>query len=329
MTDAVHNSPERILVTGAAGFIGARVCELLLAERVSVVGVDNLNASYDPRLKEWRLNRLLGQPGFSFHKLDITDREPLSALFPVDAVIHLAARAGVRPSIENPWLYFETNVTGTLNLLELSHQHGVPKFVFSSSSSVYGNASIHPVREDTATDTPLSPYAASKKSAEVLCYSYHHLYGLDVTILRNFTVYGPAGRPDMSLFRFVQRISEEQPITLYGDGHQSRDFTYIDDVARGTVAALLPLGFAILNLGSNQPLVLLEAIHLIEQLTNKCARIERRPAHAADVMASWADNRQAQLLLDWSPGVSYREGLARLVNWYRDNRSWAKDVITA
>ena len=226
------------LVTGAAGFIGAKVTEFLLIEGHTVVGVDNLNDAYDPRLKHWRLAQLEGKPGFEFHRLDITDQPALRQLWKTrrktfDAVINLAARAGVRHSVENPWVYYETNVIGTLNLLVLCHDYSVPKFVLASSSSLYGKDSPMPYREEQDTDHPLSPYAASKKAAEALCYTYHYLYDIDVTICRYFTVYGPAGRPEMSLFRFVQWISEEQPVLVFGDGSQSRDFTYVDESRAG------------------------------------------------------------------------------------------------
>ena len=237
-----HSDVSMVLVTGCAGFIGWKVCEFLLKEGYIVIGVDNLNDAYDVRLKHWRLAQLEGQPGFTFHRLDITDRPALArSTFNVqrfDAVINLAARAGVRQSVENPWVYFETNVTGMLNLLDLCRDFGIKKFVQASTSSLYGANNPRPFCEDADTDEPLSPYAASKKAAETLCYTYYYLYGLDVTVLRYFTVYGPAGRPDMSLFRFVQWISEGRPVIVYGDGTQERDFTYVDDIARGTLAAL-------------------------------------------------------------------------------------------
>lgn len=322
------------LVTGTAGFIAARVVELLLDEGHTVVGVDNLNDAYDVRLKEWRLKRLLGRPGFSFQRLDITDRaalaefwkRPLTARY--DAVLNLAARAGVRPSVNNPWQYYETNLTGTLNLLDLCRQHGVGKFVLASSSSLYGTSVSLPYREDAVTDRPVSPYAASKKAAETLCHTYHALFGLDVTLFRYFTVYGPAGRPDMAPFRFVQWISEGRPVVVYGDGTQSRDFTYVDDIVRGTILGLQPAGYQVINLGSDQPVTVKSMIRLIEDLVGRPAQIEYRPAHVADVPATWADIDRARAHLGWEPRVSLGAGLGHLVAWYQAERVWASQIAT-
>lgn len=322
------------LVTGAAGFIGSKVSELLLADGQTVVGIDNLNDAYDPRLKHRRLAYLQALAGFSFSEVDIRDRAGLEALFssqpvPFDGVINLAARAGVRQSVEDPWIYIETNTTGTVNLLESCRQHEVRKFVLASTSSLYGSSTVQPFAEDADTNGPLSPYAASKKAAEVLCYTYHYLYGLDVSVVRYFTVFGPAGRPDMSLFRFVQWISEGRPVTVFGNGEQSRDFTFVDDIARGTIAALRPLGYEIMNLGSDTPVRLMDAIRLIEDLLGEEAQLQFEPHHAADVLATWADIRKAERLLDWRPQVTFHEGVERLVRWYQENRDWAKDLRTS
>ncbi len=267
-------------------------------------------------------------------------------------MINLAARAGVRQSVENPWVYYETNVTGTLNLLELCKEFGVTKFDLASTSSLYGsgqpnqhrreqlkklnrpkrpnkpNQLNRPFSESDPTDGPLSPYAASKKAAEALCYTYHYLHGIDMTVLRYFTVYGPAGRPDMSLFRFVQWISEGHEVTVFGDGKQSRDFTYVDDIARGTVAGLKPLGYEVINLGSDKPIKLNDAIQLVEKLVKQKANINYKPRHPADVLATWANISKAKKLLKWRPHTPFKDGVARLVNWYNKNREWASRVGT-
>lgn len=324
------------VVTGCAGFIGSKVSELLLADGNTVVGIDNMNDAYDVRLKEWRLAKIQEHPLFYYHHLDICDRPALSDLFSqfairnlqFAAIINLAARAGVRQSVENPWIYIETNTTGTLNLLEIARQYNIPKFVLASTSSLYGQHNSMPYREDADTNLPLSPYAASKKAAETICYTYHYLYGIDVTIFRYFTVYGPAGRPDMMPFRFVQWISEGRPVLIYGDGTQSRDFTYVDDIARGTIAGLELLGYEIINLGSDQPMVLMDVVRMIEKMVGKSAQMTFQPMHRADVPATWANINKAERLLDWYPQVAMEEGIARLADWYKQNQVWAQDVHT-
>lgn len=325
----------RYLVTGAAGFIGSHVSALLLEQGHEVVGVDELNDAYDVRLKQWRLDRLAsGAPGFQFHHLDIRDRQAMADLFaaqpgdgaPFAGVINLAARAGVRQSVEMPDVYFQTNVLGTLNLLEECRRHAVRKFVLASSSSLYGQDNPVPYREDQNTDHPVSPYAASKKAAEALCYTYHALYGIDTTVFRFFTVYGPAGRPDMAPLRFTQWIAEGRPLVLYGDGTQSRDFTYVDDIARGTVAGLKPVGYAVVNLGGDRPHEIRELISTLEEYLGRKAIVDRRPAHPADVERTWADISRARELLGWSPTVPFAEGLRALVDWYQCNREWASQI---
>ncbi len=319
------------LVTGVAGFIASRVAEMLLEAGHTVVGVDNLNDAYDQRLKDYRLARLTRRAGFVFHTLDITDRDAVFALgeeHAFDAVINLAARAGVRYSVENPWVYLETNATGVLNLLEMSRRAGVPKFVQASTSSLYGEGNAVPYREDANTDRVLSPYAASKKAAEALCYTYHRLYGLDVTVFRYFTVYGPAGRPDMAPFRFIQWISEGRPLRLFGDGSQSRDFTYVDDIARGTLLGLKPLGYEVINLGNDRPYTVRELIALIERAVGRKANIVHEPRHPADVETTWASIEKARRLLGWEPTISLPEGIQRTVAWYQAERAWAAQIST-
>jgi nucleoside-diphosphate-sugar epimerase len=246
----------------------------------------------------------------------------------IDGVINLAARAGVRPSVENPWIYNDANNTATLNLLDLCVKHDVGKFVLSSTSSLYGGDNPRPYSETANTDRPLSPYAASKKAAEVMCYSYHYLYGIDVTVFRYFTVYGPAGRPDMSLFRFVQWIREGRTVHVFGDGRQERDFTFVEDVARGTIAGLKKVGYEVVNLGSDEPFLLIDAIRMIEELTGREAQLEYSEAHKADVRATWANISKAESLLGWRPQTDFKEGIRRIVEWYEENREWAKEIET-
>lgn len=317
-----------IVVTGCAGFIGWKAAHSLLERGDNVLGIDNLNDYYDPKMKEWRLLTLLNKPNFEFQKLDIGNYESLKSLLKgkkIEAIINLAARAGVRASVENPWVYLDTNLKGTLNLLEICKDSGIKKFVLASTSSIYGLEDI-PFSEDIKTDKPLAQYSATKKGAEVLCYSYHYLYGIDISIPRYFTVYGPAGRPDMSVFQFMRRINEGMPIKIFGDGKQKRDFTYIDDIADGTIRGLRPLGYEIFNLGNNSSVELLYVINLIEDFLGKKAKMEFLPRHPADVPATWADIKRAKELLDWEPKVKIEEGIERTGRWYVENRDWLKGV---
>jgi nucleoside-diphosphate-sugar epimerase len=282
-------------------------------------------------LKEWRLARLRDRPGFQFHQVDIVDSSALESVLGTasfTAVFNLAARAGVRLSLKKPGVYFETNVIGALNLLEMARARRIPKFVQASTSSLYGAHNPRPFSETADTSRPLSPYAASKGAAELLCHTYHYLFGIDVTVLRYFTVYGPAGRPDMSLFRFIQWIAEGRPVLLYGDGRQERDFTYCDDIVEGTLAAARPLGFEIINLGSDQPRSLLDVISRLEGLLGRRAHLEFRDQAPGDVRATWADISRARTLLGWSPKTRLEDGLGRCVEWYRAEQSWARTVDT-
>jgi UDP-glucuronate 4-epimerase len=311
-----------VLVTGCAGFIGWKVSEKLLEENMNVVGIDNLNDYYDPGLKEWRLSSINKNQNFSLNVLDISEYEPLRKPFSenkIDAVINLAARAGVRASLEDPWVYLDTNIKGTLNLLERCKEFGVHKFVLASTSSLYGLNKM-PFRETDRTDSPLAPYSATKKGAEVLCYSYHYIYGLDISIPRYFTVYGPAGRPDMSIFIFIKNIDNGIPITVFGDGKQQRDFSYIDDIADGTLKCLQPFGYEIFNLGSDNSVELMYVINLIEDALGKKAVMKFLPRHPADVFATWADIGKSKGKLNWYPKTTIEEGIRKTVQWYLGNR---------
>lgn len=319
----------RIVVTGCAGFIGSRVASLLVEQGHTVKGIDNLSDAYDLRMKNWRVDNLLTRNGIEWVNGDITDRSDVESVigdFKPEAVINLAARAGVRQSIDDPWVYYETNVIGTLNLLEACKDAGISRFMLASTSSVYGKNQM-PFSEDAAIDSLLSPYATSKKAAEDLCRLYNYLFDFDVTVFRFFTVYGPSGRPDMSLFRFVRWIVEGDLLHLNGDGTQQRDFTHVDDVARGVVAAIdRSPGYETINLGSDSPVELNVVIDEIESLVGKTANIEHHPFPATDVMATWANISKARELLDWEPQVSLKQGVASVVDWYMENRDWAKEI---
>lgn len=318
------------LVTGAAGFIGARTSEMLIEQGHTVVGIDNLNDAYDPRMKDYRLKKLQALKGFTFHKHDIADKSVLD-LFngqKFAGLINLAARAGVRYSVDNPWAYVESNVIGTLNMLELCRRTDCGKFILASTSSIYGANPPYPTPESASSSEPLQPYAASKKGAEAIAHSYHHLYGIDVTVVRYFTVYGPAGRPDLAMFRFVQWITEGRPVHVYGDGKQSRGFTFVDDIARGTIAALKPLGYEIINLGGHEVITINELIEMTEELTGKKADVDYGPPNLADMFTNWADVSKAREMLGWKPQVNLRDGVKSIIDWYNAERSWADKVLT-
>jgi len=322
----------KFLVTGAAGFIASRVSEMLLGRGDIVFGVDNLNDAYDARMKSRRLEQFASNPAFTFKQLDIADKQAVDDLAgeigEVDGVINLAARAGVRASVENPWVFVDTNVTGTLNLLELCLKKGIKKFVLASTSSIYGQDAPLPTPETAESSFPLQPYAASKKSAEALCHAYHFLHEIDVTIFRYFTVYGPFGRPDMSIFRFIKWIYDDMPLHLNGDGEQSRGFTYVDDIAAGTILGLKNVGFEIINLGGHENITLNALIAMMEEMIGKQAVVERHPFPKADMRANQADVTKAGELLGWEPRVPLREGIRRTVDWYRQNHAWASQLET-
>jgi UDP-glucuronate 4-epimerase len=314
----------KILVTGCAGFIGSHVSEALLERGDSVVGVDELNDYYDVSFKEDNLAVLKAYPEFKFYKQDIRNYDSLKILFEEEQpekVVHLAARAGVRPSIQQPLLYEEVNVKGTLNLLDLAKDYHVKSFVFASSSSVYGNQKKIPFSETDNVDNPISPYAATKKAGELLCHNYHHLYGLKISCLRFFTVYGPRGRPDMAPYKFTKNIIEGKPILKYGDGTTKRDYTYIIDIVKGVIAATdAELDYEIINLGNNKPVELNEFIKVIEDVAGKKAIIEQLPMQPGDVDITYADISKAQKLLGYKPDTTIKQGMKEFFDWYKKNR---------
>lgn len=310
----------KILVTGCAGFIGSHVAEALLLRGDTVIGIDNINDYYDPAKKEKNLEILKKHKKFVFYKEDIRNYDNLKRIFireNPDKVVHLAARAGVRASIQNPLLYQDVNIRGTLNLLELAKNSKAKSFVFASSSSVYGNQEKTPFSEDDDVSTPISPYAATKRAGELLCYTYHHLYNTSITCLRFFTVYGPRGRPDMAPYKFTKLIIEGKPVPRYGDGTTKRDYTYITDIVKGVIAAIdKELSFEIINLGNNKPVMLNDFIRVIEEATHRKAVIKEMPMQPGDVNITYADIRKAQRLLGYQPETSIEEGMKKFVEWY-------------
>jgi len=317
-----------ILVTGCAGFIGWKVSELLFSEGKTVVGLDNMNDAYDVRLKEWRLSQISDNPNFAFHRVDITDWDALSKIVDdgsIAAVINLGL-PGLTCAKAWRCLTFTTrSMYRGSSIFWSSVKITASANLFKHRSSVHGEG-VRPFEKSQNTDHFLSPYAASKKAAESLCYAYHHLYGLDVTVLRYFTVYGPAEQPDMSVFRSVKWITEGDPIQLYGDGSQERDFTYVDDIAAGTIATLKPMGFEIINLGSDRPVTINFVIASLERLLGEQAAIERKPRHPADVSATWAEISKAKGLLGWSPTTDLEMGFEQAVAWCTQNYNWVKDI---
>ena len=318
-----NNKKSVILVTGHAGFIGSHLTEKLLDDDYQVIGVDNFNDYYDPQQKERNVASFSKNPNFKQYRLDILDYQDLKQVFidqKIDLIVHLAARAGVRPSIANPLLYEEVNVKGTLHLLELAKEFTIKQFIFGSSSSVYGDRSRAPFSESEVTNKPISPYAATKKSAELLCHCYSHLHHLNTTILRFFTVYGPKGRPDMAPYSFTQALLKGQSITRFGDGSSSRDYTYVDDIVAGILAAInRPFKFEIFNLGNNQPVKLSEFISLLEKLTDKKAKIVVKPSQPGDVKQTCADISKAKKMLGWRPKTGFEAGMKQLVVWIEKN----------
>ena len=312
----------KALVTGAAGFIGSHLCERLLNGGWQVVGLDNFDTFYAPDVKRRNIAGCLANKSFKLVEGDIRDSRIVNdACGNLDIIVHLAARAGVRPSIEDPLLYQDVNVNGTCVMLEAARKHKISKFIFASSSSVYGNNPKVPFSETDNVDNPISPYAASKKAGELLCYSFHHLYGMDMTCLRFFTVYGARQRPDLAIHKFTRLIDSGKPIQMFGDGSMMRDHTYIDDILSGVLAAMERCkGYRIYNLGESEPVSLRDLIAAIEQAVGKKAVIERMPLQPGDVDRTFADITRAKAELGYAPHTSIKEGLARFVQWYRSSR---------
>jgi UDP-glucuronate 4-epimerase len=317
-------SGSKVLVTGAAGFIGSHLCERLLADGRGVVGLDNFDRFYDPKIKWANLAACMAHERFQLVQADIRDIHPVNSILAnrdVEIVAHLAAKAGVRPSIEEPVLYHDVNVHGTVLLLEAVKNFGVKKFIFASSSSVYGNNEKVPFSETDNVDYPISPYAATKKAGELICHTYSHLYGIGVTCLRFFTVYGPRQRPDLAIHKFARLIEAGEPIPVFGDGSMMRDFTYIDDIIDGVVAAMDACrGYEIYNLGESRPVRLDALIAAIEAALGKKAIIQRLPMQPGDVDRTCADVQKAARDLMYRPRTDIETGLKRFVEWFRARR---------
>lgn len=318
----VHYGRMKILVTGGSGFIGSHTCRRLLELGHQVICVDNFNNYYSPKVKRANIKDLLGNKNFKCYKADILNFKKMEEIFAKekpDKIIHLAARAGVRASIEDPDIYIKTNIEGTLSLLRLAVQYNIHNFIFASSSSVYGNDAKIPFSEDDPCDKPISPYGISKRAAELLVYAYHHLYKLHCTVLRFFTVYGPSGRPDMAPYLFVEAIYKGREIKRFGRGDTKRDYTYIDDIVNGVVAALKKdFTYEIINLGNSKPISLNKFIGVIEKLLGKKAKIRDLPLQMGDVVFTFADISKAKKLLGFKPKTSIEEGMRRFIDWYKN-----------
>ena len=312
-----------LLITGGAGFIGSHLVDRLLATDVEhITVIDDFNDFYDPSIKRANIREHLNDPRYNISEVDIRDRASVERVFKnnnFDCVVHLAARAGVRPSLSEPQLYSETNINGTLNLLELARYHGIKQFVFGSSSSVYGINAKVPFSEDDPIRQPISPYAATKGAGELLCHTYSHLYGLRCVCLRFFTVYGPRQRPDLAIHKFAKLISQNKPIPVFGDGTTRRDYTYIDDIIDGVVAAIdyNKTNYEVINLGESRTVELNELISLLEKELDMPATIDRQPPQPGDVPQTFADVSKARALLGYNPKTQIEEGLRRFVEWFR------------
>jgi len=311
-----------VLITGAAGFIGSHLCERLLNDGWAVAGVDNFDDLYDPEIKRKNIGECLKNERFRLIEADIRDNAAMDAVLSggIDVIVHLAAKAGVRPSIAEPLLYADVNINGTVALLEAARKHNVSRFIFASSSSVYGNNEKVPFSEDDNVDFPVSPYAATKKAGELICHTYHHLCDVAITCLRYFTVYGPRQRPDLAIHKFVKLIEQDKPVPIFGDGSMMRDFTYIEDIIDGTVAAIDKCdGFNIYNLGESEPITVNDLVAEIEKVIGRKAAREHLPMQPGDVERTFADISRAARDLGYRPSTAIRDGLAKFVAWLRQN----------
>jgi len=315
---------ETVLVTGAAGFIGSNLTKTLLDEGYRVVGVDNFDDTYDPRFKEEQIAPFLTDSNFILERADIRDLSALKDIFETEKpsyVIHLAAKADTRDAVQNPRLYISVNIDGTLNILELCKEYAVANLIIASSSSVYGNSSRIPWKEDEAADRQISPYGATKRSTELLAHTYHHNFGMSIICLRYFNVYGENNRPGMVPYLWTEKLLHGEEIEISGDGSRKRDYTYVGDTVRATIGAMKSsLGFEIINVGNNHPLSLLELLEAFERIIGTKVTVRTRPSHPASVESTYANIEKAKKLLGWEPEVSIDEGLTRLVTWFRANR---------
>ena len=311
-----------ILITGGAGFIGSHLSEKIIGLGHRVICIDNFNDYYDPAIKELNLKNIVDDKNFTLYRADILDRTALKEIFSahnIDIVIHLAARAGVRPSLSNAVLYEKVNVEGTINLLENCREKAIKRFIFASSSSVYGGNKKTPFSESDKVDFPVSPYAATKKSGELICYTYHHLYDISIFAFRFFTVYGPRQRPEMAIHKFARKIFNGDPIEVYGDGSSSRDYTYIDDIVNGIIASLdLVNGYEVLNLGNSYPVKLSDMVKLIEDKADRKALIKYAGIQPGDVFTTYADIEKARKLIKYDPGIPIEEGMGYFIDWYKE-----------
>lgn len=313
-----------ILITGGAGFIGSHLCEKLISLGSKIICIDSFDDFYNPAIKENNISEVTGSNHFKLYRSDITSPTQMEKIFSensIDMVIHLAARAGVRPSIEKPLLYERVNILGTMNLLECCKKYNIPKFIFASSSSVYGGNKKLPFSEEDNVDHPISPYAATKKAGELICYTYYDLYKISIYCFRFFTVYGPRQRPEMAIHKFTRLILGGEDIEIYGDGSSSRDYTYIDDVISGVISSLDRIkGFEIINLGNSKTVKLMDLIRLIETTTGEKGHLKFTVSQPGDVFVTYADIRKARKMLKYLPKTNIKDGLTKFVEWYKEKR---------